>query len=91
MKKSFWIFLLFLPLLLVGCGEKQNTVAATASGQLNYSEQTIAAVQKLTDGDTASFYQMLDDNMKNEMREQDLQALWNKTTYQYGAIQYYLS
>ncbi len=91
MKKSFWIFLLFLPLLLVGCGEKQNTVAATASGQLNYSEQTIAAVQKLTDGDTASFYQMLDDNMKNEMREQDLQALWNKTTYQYGAFQYYLS
>ena len=46
MKKSFWIFLLFLPLLLVGCSEKQNAAAATVSGQMNYSEQTIAAVQK---------------------------------------------
>lgn len=44
MKKSFWIFLLLLPLLLVGCSEKQNAVAATVSGQMNYSEQTIAAV-----------------------------------------------
>lgn len=91
MKKSFWIFLLLLPLLLVGCSEKQNAVAATVSGQMNYSEQTIAAVQKLTDGNTAAFYQLFDDNMKKEMSEQDLQALWNKTCYQYGAFQYYLS
>ena len=78
MKKSFWIFLLLLPLLLVGCSEKQNAVAATVSGQMNYSEQTIAAVQKLTDGNTAAFYQLFDDNMKKEMSEQDLQALQNK-------------
>lgn len=91
MKKSFWIFLLLLSFLLVGCSEKQNAAATVASGQLNYSEQTIAAVQKLTDGNTAAFYQLFDDNMKKEMSEQDLQALWNRTNYQYGAFQYYLS
>lgn len=90
-KKSFWVFLLLLPLLLVGCSEKQPSAPATSSGQLNYAELTIAAVQKLTDGDLATFYQYFDDNMKKTMSELDLQNQWNQITYHYGAFQYYLS
>ena len=90
MRKPLWILLLLILLLPVGCHAKEPATN-TASSQLKYSEQTIAAVQKLTDGNLSAFYQLFDDNLQKEISQQDLQAQWNKLTYQYGAFQYYLS
>lgn len=91
MKRSIAFLLLLALLSFTGCQHKNDAVAASAAGQINYSEQTITAVQKLTDGDIAGFYQMFDESMKKEMTQDEVQILWNKLTYQYGPFQYYLS
>lgn len=91
MKKSLFILLLSAALCLNGCGAKAEQAAIVSSSQLNYSEQTITAIQKLTSGDTSGFYKMFDDNMKEEMTEQELLSTWNQIATQYGTFQYYLS
>lgn len=91
MKKSLFILFLSAALCFNGCGAKTEQATTVSSGQLNYSEQTITAIQKLTNGNTNSFYQLFDENLKNEITEQELLATWNQIVSQYGSFQYYLS
>ena len=91
MKRTLFLLSLLALLCFSGCGNQTAQVSAVSSGQLNYSDLTIKAIQTLTDGNTSDFYQLFDDNMKESMTEQELQDSWRHICAQYGAFQYYLS
>lgn len=89
MKRALPILLLSAALCFSGCGSDKAT--QETAGQLNYSEQTVTAIQTLADGNIRGFYNLFDDDMKKNRSEQDLQTAWNKLNGQYGEFQYYLS
>ncbi len=91
MKRSPILFLCLAVCLLGGCIRPPAPSATEASKQINYSEQTVASIQTLADGNIAAFYQLFDDNLKKELSQQELQTLWNDLISQYGAFQYYQS
>ena len=87
MKRSPILFLCLAACLLGGCIRPPAPSATEASKQINYSEQTVASIQTLADGNIAAFYQLFDDNLKKELSQQELQTLWNDLISQYGAFQ----
>lgn len=76
MKRTLFLLSLLVLLCFSGCSNQTEQVSAVSSGQLNYSDLTIKAIQTLTDGNTSDFYQLFDDNMKESMTEQELQDSW---------------
>ena len=87
-KKCFALCLiLLLALCVIGCMGHDEKV----SEQVNYSEQTVSAIQTLTSGDTKGFYKLFDENMKKEMSQQDLLHLWNSLIKEHGDFKYFLS
>ena len=91
MKRALPVLLLSAILCFSGCGSDKAAQETAASGQLNYSEKTITAVQILTDGDMNGFYALFDENMRKNNSKPELQVIWNKLNEQYGDFQYYLS
>ena len=79
--------LLVLMLCMNGC----MGIPEEPTEQVNYSEETISAIQTLTGGDIKDFYKLFDENMKKEMSQQELLRLWNEIIQKYGAFEYYLS
>ena len=62
MKRTLFLLSLLVLLCFSGCSNQTEQVSAVSSGQLNYSDLTIKAIQTLTDGNTSDFYQLFDDN-----------------------------
>ena len=92
MKRHLSSILLLLALTcvlgLTGCGSQASETSATAQ-QINYTEQTIAAVDKLVNWDYSGFYGYFDKNLKDELSQSALQAAWTDVVTRYGTFDYY--
>ena len=93
MKKVYSIifFVLTIGCILgvTGCGNKQAAQATVSSTQINYTEQTFAAIETLVNRDYNAFYDYFDDNLKKEISLSDVQHIWTEFNVTYGTFSYY--
>ena len=91
MKKLFSILCITLTAVMVlslaGCGK--DDVKETAAQQINYTERTFTIVDKLVNNKIGDFYSYFDENMKKQVTQADIQAIWVDLIATYGTFDYY--
>lgn len=91
MKKHHILCVCIISLIFIFTGCSHNHISETFSNeqQVNYTETTFAAIDKLVNYQFQDFYSYFDSNLQEEIAQSELQTLWYDTIVQYGMFDYY--